>query len=109
MKKTAAKRFKSDALEAVHSSARALLAVGGVTKAAFRQFDDACLATPRALGPREIRSLRRRYGVSRLVFARYLNTSPNTVAKWEAGAKRPSAMALKLLAVIEKHGLDVLA
>jgi putative transcriptional regulator len=30
------------------------------------------------------------------------------VQKWESGAKRPSGMALKLLAVVEKHGLDVL-
>ena len=28
--------------------------------------------------------------------------------KWEAGTKRPSGMALKLLAVVEKHGLKVL-
>lgn len=32
----------------------------------------------------------------------------STVEKWETGAKRPSGMALKLLAVIEKHGLEVL-
>jgi DNA-binding transcriptional regulator YiaG len=43
------------------------------------------------------------------VFARYLNTSESTVQKWESGAKRPSGMALKLLAVVEKHGLKVLA
>jgi putative transcriptional regulator len=45
------------------------------------------------------------------VFARYLNTSESTIQKWEAGTKRPSGMALKLLAivVVEKHGLQVLA
>jgi len=42
------------------------------------------------------------------VFARYLNTSESTVQKWESGAKRPSGLALKLLAVVEKHGLKVL-
>jgi DNA-binding transcriptional regulator YiaG len=47
--------------------------------------------------------------VSQPVFARYLNTSASTVQKWESGAKRPSGMALKLLAVVEKHGLKVLA
>jgi DNA-binding transcriptional regulator YiaG len=47
--------------------------------------------------------------VSQPVFARYLNTSESTVQKWESGAKRPSGMALKLLAVVEKHGLKVLA
>lgn len=46
--------------------------------------------------------------VSQPVFARYLNTSESTVEKWETGAKRPSGMALKLLAIVEKHGLQVL-
>jgi hypothetical protein len=39
------------------------------------------------------------------VFARYLNTSESTIEKWEAEAKRPSGMALKLLSVIKKYGL----
>ena len=34
--------------------------------------------------------------------ARYLNTSESTVQKWEAGTKRPSGMALKLLASCRK-------
>ena len=43
------------------------------------------------------------------MFARYLNTSESTVQKWETGHKQPSGMALKLLRVVEKHGLEVLA
>lgn len=43
------------------------------------------------------------------MFARYLNTSESTVEKWKTGAKRPSGMALKLLAIVQKHGLQVLA
>ena len=37
------------------------------------------------------------------------NTSESTVQKWETGSKQPSGMALKLLAVVQKHGLGVLA
>jgi putative transcriptional regulator len=29
--------------------------------------------------------------------------------KWETGAKQPSGMALKLLSVVEKYGLEALA
>jgi putative transcriptional regulator len=47
--------------------------------------------------------------VSQPVFARYLNTSESTVQKWETGVKQPSGMALKLLSVVEKHGLKVLS
>jgi putative transcriptional regulator len=31
------------------------------------------------------------------------------VQKWESGAKRPSGMALKLLSIVQKHGLEVLS
>jgi putative transcriptional regulator len=58
---------------------------------------------------RQIKNIRERNHVSQPVFAHYLNTSESTVQKWEMGAKRPSGMALKLLDVIRKHGLKVLA
>lgn len=106
---TTRRRFKSDALEAVHSSASALRKIGAIDKATMREFDEACLASPPALAPRQIKSIREAAHVSQPVFARYLNTSESTVQKWEAGTKRPSGMALKLLAVVEKHGLKVLA
>jgi hypothetical protein len=38
-----------------------------------------------------------------------LNTSEPTIEKWETGAKQPSGMTLKLLSVVEKHGLEALA
>jgi len=47
--------------------------------------------------------------VSQPVFARYLNTSESTVEKWETGAKKPSGAALKLLSIVQKHGLQILA
>ena len=52
---------------------------------------------------------RERNKVSQPVFARYLNTSESTVEKWVSGAKKPSGAALKLLAIVEKHGIQILA
>jgi putative transcriptional regulator len=101
--------FKSDAFEAIHSSARALRKVGAIDKATMRTFDTACLSIPPAFTPADIQRLREANHVSQPVFARYLNTSESTVEKWETGAKRPSGMALKLLAIVQKHGLQVLA
>lgn len=46
--------------------------------------------------------------MSQPVFARYLGTSESTARKWETGAKRLSGMACKLLAVVQKHELQVL-
>jgi len=57
----------------------------------------------------QIKQLRESNAVSQPVFARYLNISESTVEKWETGAKRPSPMALKLLAIVRKHGLQVLS
>ncbi len=64
---------------------------------------------PAPINPRQIKALRESLRVSQPVFARYLNTSESTVEKWETGAKKPSGMALKLLAVVQKHGLKMLA
>jgi putative transcriptional regulator len=82
---------------------------GSIDKETMRDFDESCLAAPPQLAPARIKRIRESQRVSQPVFARYLNTSESTVEKWESGAKRPSGMALKLLAIVEKHGLKVLA
>ncbi len=106
---TTKQRFKSDAFEAIHSAAQGLRRAGIINKATMRDFDDSCLLAIPEIGPQDIKRIRENAHVSQPVFARYLNTSESTVQKWESGAKRPSGMALKLLAVVEKHGLRVLA
>lgn len=106
---TTKQKYKSDAFEAIHSSASALMAVGAIDKATMRKFDDTCLVAPHEFEPKQIKHLREINRVSQPVFARYLNTSESTIQKWEAGTKRPSGMALRLLATVEKHGLEVLA
>lgn len=93
-------KFKSDAFEAIHTSATALRKVGAIDNATMRSFDESCLTTPSELKPAQIKRLREANHVSQPVFARYLNTSESTVEKWETGAKRPSGMALKLLAIV---------
>lgn len=102
-------KFKSDAFEAIHASAAALYEVGAIDKTTMREFDESCLTAPPEIDPVHIKQIRERNHVSQPVFARYLNTSESTVQKWEAGTKRPSGMALKLLSVVEKHGLKALA
>jgi putative transcriptional regulator len=103
------KDFKSDAFEAIHASATALHKVGAIDKTTMREFDKKSFKQAPALTAKDIQKLRLRHHVSQPIFARYLNTSESTVEKWETGAKRPSGMALKLLAIVQKHGLDVLA
>jgi len=75
----------------------------------MREFDESCLAVPTPIEPKQIKKLRQSQRVSQPVFARYLNTSESTIEKWETGAKKPSGMALKLLSLVQKHGLQILA
>jgi putative transcriptional regulator len=100
-------KFNSGAFEAIHSSATALLKVGAIDIQTMRSFDQSCLIKPE-LEPDEIRNLREKNKVSQPVFAHQLNVSESTVQKWETGAKRPSGAALKLLSVVQKHGLKIL-
>lgn len=103
------RKYKSRIAEAVHASASALYQVGAIDKATMREFDESCLSMPAPMEPKRIKRIRESQKVSQPVFARYLNTSESTVEKWESGAKKPSGMALKLLSIVEKHGLNVLA
>ncbi len=104
-----AKKFKSEAFESIHSSASALRAIDAIDKATMREFDESCIAEVPDIRPAQIKKIRQRSHVSQPIFARYLNTSASTVKQWEAGDKRPSGMALKLLTIVEKHGIEILA
>ncbi|MEI2265440.1 helix-turn-helix domain-containing protein [Erwinia sp. CGal63] len=105
---TAKSKFKSPAFEAIHSAASGLFSVNAVSRETMRSFDETCLDSVSDLQPNEIKALREKLNISQPVFARYLNTSLSTVQKWESGVKRPSGLSLKLLTVVQKHGLKVL-
>jgi putative transcriptional regulator len=103
------KRYRSDAMAAVHETMSALHGVGAVDKQTMRRFDEACLTAVKPLTPRKIRAIRERENVSQTVFANYLNVTASLVSKWERGEKRPSGAALKLLTLVEKNGLAAVA
>lgn len=106
---TAKTKFKSPAFEAIHSAAAGLYSVDAIAHETMRSFDETCISRVSDFQPGEIKALRDQLNVSQPVFARYLNTSVSTVQKWESGAKRPGGLALKLLTIVQKHGLEVLA
>ena len=106
--KTTTAKTKSDAFAAVHSAAKGLHRAGAISKTTMREYDALCLNAIPEFNPREIKRIREHVHVSQPVFARYLNTSESTVQKWETGQKKPSGMALRLLRVVQKHGLEVL-
>ena len=98
--------YRSEALGAIHATMEALHSIGAINKITMREFDEACLAVVHELKPEDIRALRERENVSQPVFASYLNVSKNLISEWERGKRKPGGPALKLLNVIQKHGLE---
>jgi putative transcriptional regulator len=96
-------------LESVHKSAKRLHAAGEMDELTMREFDALCLPPLRAYSAEDVRRLRARTRASQSVFAAYLNVGKTTVAAWEQGTKKPSGTAAKLLDLVERKGLDVLA
>lgn len=60
------------------------------------------------LKAQEIKKIRKQINVSQPVFAKLLNTSPETIKKWEQGERHPTGASLKLLNLVAAHGLAAL-
>ena len=95
-------------LEAIHEAATGLYNAGLTDGKTMREFDELCIPVVHPLSARAIKSLRLREKVSQPVFAKYLNTSLSTIRQWETGEKHPRGTSLKLLNLVEEHGLMIL-
>ncbi len=102
------KKYKSDVSAAVHEMMSDLHEAGAVDKQTMRRFDASCLTPIHAFTAEEIRTLREEQEVSQTVFARYLGVSKDSISQWERGCKKPSGSALKLLAIVERRGIDAI-
>jgi putative transcriptional regulator len=100
---------QSKILATVHASAKGLHKAGAIDQVTMREFDLLCIPSVESLRPAQIKRIRESSRVSQAVFAALLNTSVSTVQKWEVGQKRPTGTALKLLHLVQKHGLDAVA
>ena len=103
------KIYKSKVAAAVHESMEGLFEAGVIDKQTMREFDDICLTPVHNFTAKDIQKLRAREGISQPVFARYLNVTKSLVSQWERGEKHPRGASLKLLALIERKGLDAVA
>jgi len=103
------KTYKNAVKAAIHETAIDLHEAGMIDKQTMRRFDESCLTPIRPLTPQKIKAIRQREHVSQAVFANYLNVTISLVSKWERGEKRPSGPALKLLSLVERHGIGAVA
>lgn len=103
------KQYRSRVMASIHETAEGLHAAGVMDKQTMRRFDETCLTPVHPLSPADIRALREREGASQAVFARYLNVTPGLVSQWERGEKHPQGASLKLLSLVQRHGLATVA
>jgi len=103
------RKTKSPIIEAIHDTAKGLHKAGVIDQVTLREFDPLWLPSVEPLEPVQIKRIRENSRVSQAVFARLLNTSVSTVQKWEIGQKKPTGAALKLLHLVQKRGLEVVA
>lgn len=103
------RKTKSPILEAAQATAKGLHRAGAIDQVTLREFDQLALPPVEPLAPAQIKRIREESHVSQAVFARLLNTSVSTVQKWEVGQKKPTGTALKLLHLVQKRGLEVIA
>lgn len=96
-------------LDVAHDIASDLHEVGAIDAQTMHEFDAKCLPPVKEYAPTQIKRIRTRNKVSQAVFAAYLNTSPSTIKQWEQGLKKPSGISLKMLNLIEHHGLNYIA
>jgi putative transcriptional regulator len=99
------KRYRSEALAAVHEVALGLADAGTMDKRRLRDFDALCLTPVEAFSPEAIRAVRLRENASQAVFARHLNVTTGLVRQLERGEKQPSGASLKLLTLVARKGL----
>jgi putative transcriptional regulator len=99
---------QSRIFEAVHETAKDLHELGFIDKRAMQKYDALCIAPIPDYTPEEIRGIRKRYHISQAVLASLLNTSVSSVRKWEVGEKHPGGLALKLINLLDRKGMESL-
>ncbi|CAM3796906.1 MULTISPECIES: helix-turn-helix domain-containing protein [Avibacterium] len=99
----------SELLAMIHENASDLYEAGLMDKKTMKKFDELCLTPVSPFTPEEIKAIREKEQVSQTVFAHYLNVSKNMISEWERGVKKPSGAALKLLNLVQRRGIEILA
>ena len=72
----------------------------------MRRFDASAVTPTPVLDAAGIRALREREGASQAVLATHLGIAVGTLGQWERGLRKPDGPALRLLSLIQRHGLD---
>lgn len=101
--------MRQSVADSVLNTVRDLHKSGIVKEVTLREIEALCLPEIKPYTSKTIVCLRHKLKLSQAAFARVLNTSASTVQKWETGQKKPSGLALKLLNLADRKGLEGIA
>ena len=107
MRMKTAEETEKRMLDVIYRSAKGFHRIGLMDDETLRRFEPHC-REPEFV-PADLKALREREGASRADLAFSLGVSPETVAQWERGKRRPSGPALKLLSLAKANGLKSIA
>jgi putative transcriptional regulator len=79
-----------------------------VSKVTMDKLEALALPEVQELTATQIRQLREQSNISRSVWAKILNVGITTAQKWESGKTHPDGAALKLLNIVQEHGIVAL-
>ena len=99
----------SEILDIANEMAHELFDAGIMDEVTFREVEALCLPRKKPFKPEDIKRIRIACHASQAVFAAFLGTGKTTVQQWEQGLKKPSGPAQRLLDLVERKGLSVLA
>lgn len=99
----------SKMLAEIHQEMKSLYDKGFLNEATMGGFDLLCKKRVKNYSPNQIKRLRMREKVSSHTFSADLNVDYEIVEAWERGEARPDSAAMKLLSLLDRNGLAILA
>jgi len=93
---------KSKIIETMLATAKEL----NLDSITIKEIEALKLKEVKPLRPTQIKKMRARARLSQAVMAKILNVTPSTYQKWERGEVEPKGANLKLLRLVNDHGVD---
>ena len=98
----------SNIQDSINDIAHGLHRADLIDKKTLRELTDDELPMLHEYTGEEIRQLRQCQHLSQAVFAKYLNVSPAMIRSLEQGKRRAHGAILKLLNILERHGIEAM-
>ncbi|WP_131784040.1 helix-turn-helix domain-containing protein [Legionella gresilensis] len=95
----------SNIQDTINDLAQGLFKSEIIDKKTLRNFTDQELPVLHEFTGEEIQQLRKKQKLSQSVFAKYLNVSPAMIRGLEQGKRHAHGAILKLLNIVERHGI----